>query len=53
MDTTAITTALEGLITNVTSMATGAAPLVLGVVATLTGINVGISLFKRFAGKVA
>ena len=53
MGTEAITTALSSLITDVTAMATEAAPLVLGVVATLTGINVGISLFKRFAGKVA
>lgn len=49
----AIVTALNSLITDVTGMATEMAPLVLGVVATITGINVGIGLFKKFAGKVA
>ena len=45
--------ALQTLTTDVQSMATDAAPVVLGAVAILTGISIGINLFKRFAYSVA
>lgn len=53
MEPTMITEALQTVVSNVSTMAGDAAPLVLGVIGTLTGINIGIKLFKRFANKAA
>lgn len=53
MESEAVITALEKVISNVTDVAGEAAPLVLGVIGTLTGINIAIKLFKRFANKAA
>lgn len=53
MDSTAITTALTGVITNIEGIITAAAPLVLGVIGTMAGVNVGIKLFKKFTSKAA
>ena len=49
----AVGEALGTLVTDVQAMATDAAPVVLGAVAVLTGISIGINLFKRFAYSVA
>ena len=49
----AVSEALGSLVTDVQGMATDAAPVVLGAVAVLTGISIGINLFKRFAYSVA
>lgn len=49
----AVAEALGSLVTDVQGMATSAAPVVLGAVAVLTGISIGINLFKRFAYSVA
>lgn len=52
MDSTAITTALTSIVTDVESVITGASPIVLGVIATITSVGIGISLFKKFGGKM-
>lgn len=49
----AVSQALTTLVSDVKGMATDAAPMVLGAVAVLTGISIGINLFKRFAYSVA
>lgn len=49
----AVGEALGTLVDNVQVMATDSAPVVLGAVAVLTGISIGINLFKRFAYSVA
>ena len=48
-----VTTALSDIVSNVTSIASAGAPIVLGVMGTLAGINIGFKLFKRFANKAA
>lgn len=53
METTAITAALTTVVGNVTDIAGAAAPLVLGAIGTIAGINIGIKLFKKFANKAA
>lgn len=52
MEPTMISAALQTVVTNVTAMATNAAPIVLGIVGVLAGINVGLGIFKRFVGKI-
>jgi len=48
-----IITALTDVVSSVTAIVGGAVPLVLGVIGTLAGVNIGIRLFKRFANKAA
>jgi len=48
-----ITTQLTSAVDGFTAMAQNAAPVVLGAVGVLAGINLGIKLFKRFVNKVA
>lgn len=47
METSAINTALTSLATEATSTITGAAPIVLGVMGTIAGIEIGFRLFKK------
>lgn len=49
----AVGEALGTVVTDVTTMAIDAAPVVLGGVAVLVGISIGINLFKRFAYSVS
>lgn len=47
-----ITTALTSGVGEITTMATTAAPIVLGGVVAVVGVNVGIKLFKKFINRV-
>ena len=49
----AVSQALSTVVSDVTTMAGDAAPVVLGGVAVLVGISIGINLFKRFAYSVS
>lgn len=53
MDATAITTALQGVVTDIEAMITAGAPIILGVIASMAGLTVGIKLFKKFTSKAA
>lgn len=53
MDATMITAALTDVVSSVTEIVGSATPLVLGVIGTLAGVNIGIKLFKKFANKAA
>ena len=52
METSATITALTGLITDATATATAAAPLILAVMATLAGIDIGFNMFNRYRRKI-
>ena len=47
-----ITTQLTTAVTAISKMATDAAPIVLGGVIAIVGVNVGIKLFKKFVNRV-
>lgn len=47
-----ITELITTAATDVTTMATSAAPIVIGAVAAVGGVNIAIKFFKRFLGKL-
>lgn len=47
METSAVITSLTGLATDATSTITTAAPIVLGVMGTIAGIEIGFRLFRK------
>lgn len=52
MDSVAITTALTGVVTDVTEVITAASPIVLGVIALMASVTLGFTLVKRFTNKM-
>lgn len=51
LPTVDMTSSLQGLVDSAVSMATSAAPIIIGGVAAFAAVKIGIRVFKSFASK--